>query len=94
MTQDSSWYSNLDASHWMEYLANFLRATSAISATIGASTTAFLREDDTPDQGCVLASLVQLILDPFYRTLDGFQQLIQKEWLKFVIHSLFSCLQK
>ena len=29
----------------------------------------------------VISSLVQLILDPFARTIRGFHQLIQKEWV-------------
>lgn len=30
---------------------------------------------------CIVASLVQVMLDPHFRTIPGFQSLIQKEWV-------------
>lgn len=30
---------------------------------------------------CVISSLIQVLLDPFYRTINGYQVLIQKEWI-------------
>ena len=34
------------------------------------------------DFSCVVSSLVQIYLDPYFRTRAGFQLLIQKEWVK------------
>lgn len=33
------------------------------------------------DMNCVISSLVQIILDPYFRSKYGFQSLIQKEWV-------------
>lgn len=33
------------------------------------------------DLNCVVSSLTQIILDPFFRTKFGFQSLIQKDWV-------------
>lgn len=37
--------------------------------------------DNGQDMCCVISSITQLILDPHWRTINGFQSLIQKEWV-------------
>ena len=33
------------------------------------------------DLSCVVSSLVQILCDPHYRTITGFESLVQKEWV-------------
>lgn len=40
-----------------------------------------LTEEEGRDLSCIVASLVQVMLDPYFRTITGFQSLIQKEWV-------------
>jgi len=40
-----------------------------------------LTEEEGRDLSCIIASLVQVMLDPYFRTITGFQSLIQKEWV-------------
>lgn len=40
-----------------------------------------LAEEEGRDLSCLAASLIQVMLDPYFRTIVGFQSLIQKEWV-------------
>ncbi|KPP60316.1 myotubularin-related protein 12-like, partial [Scleropages formosus] len=51
----------------------------------------FLVEEEGSDLCCVISSLVQVMLDPHFRTLEGFQSLVQKEWVAGGHHFLDRC---
>lgn len=44
-------------------------------------TTVVLQENDGRDMCCVISSLTQILLDPYFRTRCGFESLIQKDWV-------------
>lgn len=81
LIQDLKYYSLLDKSCWLLYVSLCLKYSSEAAKFLRNGTTVVLRENNGRDMCCVISSLVQIILDPYFRTIDGFQSLIQKEWV-------------
>ena len=81
---DQHWYSNLESTHWLEHiravLAGALRVAHAIE---NSKTSVVVHCSDGWDRTAQLTSLAMLMLDSYYRTIRGFQVLIEKEWLSF-----------
>lgn len=46
-----------------------------------SGTTIIVQSDDGADMSALLVSLVELLLDPYYRTLAGFAFVVEREWL-------------
>ena len=40
-----------------------------------------LPEETGRDFSCVVSSLVQIMIDPYFRSISGFEMLVQKEWV-------------
>uniref|UniRef100_A0A7N8XU52 Myotubularin related protein 10 n=1 Tax=Mastacembelus armatus TaxID=205130 RepID=A0A7N8XU52_9TELE len=68
---EERWLSSIENSRWLEYV-RYLNITLHVSINY--------KEEDR-DLNCIVSSLVQLMLDPHYRSLVGFQSLVQKEWV-------------
>ncbi|XP_065833245.1 uncharacterized protein [Oscarella lobularis] len=81
-TDAGRYYSLLDESAWLGQIHKLLSTAVEIAAAIKVQSSAVLvAYENGWDRTAQVSSLAQLLLDPFYRTLNGFQILIQKEWL-------------
>ncbi|KAK0054062.1 myotubularin-related protein 10 [Biomphalaria pfeifferi] len=79
---DSRWYSNLENSQWLQQVSSCLNVSNlVVNQMIRESVTVVLKEEYCCDMSCLVSSLVQLQLDPEYRTQEGFQSLVQREWV-------------
>ncbi|KAL4717182.1 hypothetical protein ACJJTC_017069 [Scirpophaga incertulas] len=62
-------------------LATSLAFADEAASHLADNVTVVLQEGDGVDYCAVVSSLTQLMLDPYFRTISGFQSLIQKEWI-------------
>lgn len=77
------WLSHLESSQWLAYITSILKGAVTIARFVDKGAAALVHCSDGWDRTSQLTSLAQLLLDPFYRTVTGFQVLIEKEWISF-----------
>jgi len=74
----------LRRSGWLRHISVILEGTLIITKNIHVNSSHVLIHcSDGWDRTSQLSALSQLCLDPFYRTIRGFQILIEKDWLSF-----------
>lgn len=77
------WLSHLESSQWLSYITSILKGAVTIARFVDKGAAALVHCSDGWDRTSQLTSLAQLLLDPFYRTITGFQVLVEKEWISF-----------
>ncbi|KAL8763638.1 MAG: hypothetical protein Q9184_000638 [Pyrenodesmia sp. 2 TL-2023] len=74
----------LAKSGWLKHIANLLDGAGLIARQVALQHSHVLIHcSDGWDRTSQLSALSQLCLDPYYRTLDGFIVLVEKDWLSF-----------
>uniref|UniRef100_A0A6Q2Z0A7 phosphatidylinositol-3,5-bisphosphate 3-phosphatase n=1 Tax=Esox lucius TaxID=8010 RepID=A0A6Q2Z0A7_ESOLU len=82
--EESHWLSNLESTHWLEHIKLILAGALRIADKVeSGKTSVVVHCSDGWDRTAQLTSLAMLMLDGHYRTIRGFQVLLEKEWLSF-----------
>ncbi|XP_045127189.1 myotubularin-related protein 13-like isoform X10 [Portunus trituberculatus] len=82
--QEQSFFRVIESSEWLNQLEFLLQVAGAVVDLIdslGASVMVLL--EDGWDFTAQVTSVAQLCLDPYYRTIEGFRVLVEKEWFAF-----------
>ncbi|EMC94927.1 hypothetical protein BAUCODRAFT_34931 [Baudoinia panamericana UAMH 10762] len=74
----------LRKSGWLGHIAGLLEGAELVARAVGlAGSHALIHCSDGWDRTSQVAALAQVLLDPHYRTLNGFITLVQKDFLAF-----------
>jgi hypothetical protein len=79
-----TWLSRLADSGWIRHICSVLSGALRIAHLVRRQrVSCVVHCSHGWDRTAQLTSLAQILLDPYYRTLRGFQVLIEKEWVSF-----------
>ncbi|KAM6949446.1 myotubularin-related protein 1a [Aplochiton taeniatus] len=81
---EAHWHSAIDQTHWLEYVLLLLAGAVRVADKLeSGKTSVVIHCSDGWDRTAQLSSLAMVMLDSHYRTLRGFQVLLEKEWISF-----------
>ncbi|XP_066601319.1 myotubularin-related protein 3 [Prorops nasuta] len=79
-----TWLSLLEGTRWLQHMSGLLRAAVTVASAIERDGRPVLVHcSDGWDRTPQIVALAQILLDPYYRTMEGFQILCEREWLDF-----------
>eukprot|EP01104_Vermistella_antarctica_P002432 TRINITY_DN12673_c0_g1_i1.p1 TRINITY_DN12673_c0_g1~~TRINITY_DN12673_c0_g1_i1.p1 ORF type:complete len:1562 (-),score=326.53 TRINITY_DN12673_c0_g1_i1:23-4708(-) len=81
---ERTWLSSLEATRWLEYMRQLLLGAVRIVDLVEVERASVLVHcSDGWDRTAQLCALAEILLHPHFRTMSGFQMLIQKDWCSF-----------
>ena len=70
-------------SKWLYHVSNVLRGSIGMAESLLIGHPVLVHCSDGWDRTAQLSALSQILIDPYYRTIEGFLLLINKEWCSF-----------
>lgn len=81
---DNHWLARLESCSWLRHVRLTLAASVRIAELMHVNQASVLIHcSDGWDRTAQLCATAQLLQDPYYRTIDGFGVLVEKDWLAF-----------
>jgi hypothetical protein len=88
---------SIEKSHWFDIIHKVIEKAFLIYQTFTTEDTDGTKSKNVliycqngSSASCVISSLAQILLDPFYRTMEGFKKLIYKDWIYYG-HNFMKC---
>lgn len=84
MPDPANWLSALEGTKWLQHLSMLLKSSLLVVHALHRDQRPVLVHcSDGWDRTPQIVALSKLLLDPYYRTIEGFQVLVETEWLDF-----------
>ncbi|KAF1388852.1 hypothetical protein PFLUV_G00067020 [Perca fluviatilis] len=84
MPDPANWLSALESTKWLQHLSLLLKAALLVVNAVDRDHRPVLVHcSDGWDRTPQIVALSKLLLDPYYRTVEGFQVLVETDWLDF-----------
>ncbi|XP_053131055.1 myotubularin-related protein 4 isoform X1 [Hemicordylus capensis] len=84
MPDPSNWLSALESTKWLQHLSVMLKTAVLVSNAVNREGRPVLVHcSDGWDRTPQIVALAKILLDPYYRTMEGFQVLVESDWLDF-----------
>ncbi|KAK9522295.1 hypothetical protein VZT92_018770 [Zoarces viviparus] len=84
MPDPANWLSALESTKWLQHLSLLLKAALLVVNAVDRDHRPVLVHcSDGWDRTPQIVALSKVLLDPYYRTIEGFQVLVETDWLDF-----------